>query len=300
VPESSPAGSSYWTPDRFLNIDGTNVHYRASLNPSPTVTLLLIHGLGASLESWCDVWPRLAAEFSVVRVDLKGSGHSSKPVDGKYSSRDQALLLLKVIAAIGLTDVVLIGHSFGGAVALLTHLQSAEQTSSSRISGLVLINSAGYRQKMPWLIRIIRTFLFRVLAFFTPPWYIARFVLKRMFSVRSRVTKERIDRYAYFFDQPGTLEAFIATAQQIIPADAENVERQFRSIRVPTLIIWGAGDPVIPFDHARRFHTDIAGSELRVLEDTGHVPHEERPDAVADLISAFVKRIGPSPGPHLS
>jgi pimeloyl-ACP methyl ester carboxylesterase len=280
--------TSTLTPDRFVSIDGTAIHYRASLRPSPAVALVLIHGLGASLESWCDVCPRLAADFSVVSVDLKGSGHSSKPNDAKYSSRDQAMLLVDVIAAIGLTDVVLIGHSFGGAVALLTHLLMADRTSSCRSSGLVLINSAGYRQKLPWFVRFIRNPLFRVLAFFTPPRLIARFVLKRMFSVKSRVTKQRVDRYAYFFDLPGSLDAFIATAQQIIPADAENVERQYPSIRVPALIIWGADDPVIPLSHAHRFHADIAGSELRVLEDTGHVPHEERPDVVADLISAFV------------
>jgi pimeloyl-ACP methyl ester carboxylesterase len=204
------------------------------------------------------------------------------------------MLLVKFIAAMGLRDVVLIGHSFGGAVALLTHLQTAAQTSSCRISGLVLINSAGYRQKMPWFVRIIRTLLFRVLAFFVSPWFIARFVLKRMFSVKSRVTKERIDRYAYFFHLPGNLDAFIATAQQIVPADAKDIELQFSSIRIPTLIIWGANDPVIPLDHAHRFHTDITGSELRVLEDTGHVPHEERPDVVADLISTFVARLNRS------
>ena len=291
VPESTGSGAAYLTPDRSVSIDGTTIHYRASLTPSPTLTLVLIHGLGASLESWCDVYPRLAAEFSVVRIDLKGAGHSSKPDDAKYSSRDQAMLVLDFLAALGLTDVVLIGHSFGGAVALLTHLQTADRTFSCRIAGLVLINSAGYRQKVPWFVRAIRTPAFRVLALFTPPWFIARFVLKRMFSVKSRVTKERVDRYAYFFDLPGSLEAFISTAQQIVPADAENIEQQFSSIRVPTLIIWGANDPVIPLSHAHRFHADIAGSELRVLEETGHVPHEERPEVVADLISAFVKSL---------
>jgi pimeloyl-ACP methyl ester carboxylesterase len=288
VLESARGGSTYLTPDRSVSVDGTTVHYRASLTPGSTATLVLIHGLGASLESWCDVHPRLAAEFSVVRIDLKGSGHSSKPDDAKYSSRDQARLLADFIAAIGLTDVVLIGHSFGGAVALLTHLETADQTPSRRISGLVLINSAGYAQKVPWFVRGIRSPAFRGLAFVTPPWLIARFVLKRFFFVKSRVTRERIDRYAYFFDLPGSLEAFISTAQQIVPADAESIERQFSSIRVPTLIIWGANDPVIPLSHAHRFHADIAGSELRILEDTGHVPHEERPDVVADLISGFV------------
>jgi pimeloyl-ACP methyl ester carboxylesterase len=122
--------ATYLTPDRLVIIDDTTIHYRASLTPHSPVTLVLVHGFGASLESWCDVWPRLAAEFSVVRVDLKGSGHSSKPADGKYSSRDQAMLLVSFMAAIGLKDVVLIGHSFGGAVALLTCLQTAGQTSS--------------------------------------------------------------------------------------------------------------------------------------------------------------------------
>jgi pimeloyl-ACP methyl ester carboxylesterase len=276
------------TPDRSVSIDGTTLNYTASLKPGPTATLVLIHGFGASLESWYDVYPRLAAEFSVARVDLKGSGFSSKPDDAKYSVHDQATLLVRFLAAIGLTDVVLIGQSLGGGVALLTHLRAAEQRSSFRVSGLVLIDSTGYRQKLPFLVAAIRNPLFRVLASVTPPWVIARFVLKRMFSVKSRVTKERVYRYAYFFDLPGALDAFIATGRQIVPADADRMEQQFRSIRVPTLIIWGANDPIIPVSHAHRFHADIAGSELRILEDTGHVPHEERPDVVADLISTFV------------
>ena len=253
---------------------------------------MLLHGLGASLESWSDVCPRLAERFPVVRVDLKGSGHSSKPDDGKYSSRDQAMLLVKFMAAIGLREVVLVGHSLGGAVVLVACLETASRESSCRVAGLVLIDSAGYRQRMPWYVRIIRGPLFRILAFFTSPWYIARFVLKRMFFVKSRVTKDRVSRYAHFFRLPGALDAFIATAQQILPPDLEETERSYPSIRVPTLIVWGANDPVVPVGHAHRFHADIRGSELRILEDTGHVPHEERPDTVADLISTFVASLG--------
>ena len=275
-------------PGKTVYVDGIALNYTSSAIAPENVTPVLIHGFGASLETWYDVYPLLSAQFPVVRLDLKGHGFSSKPEDDNYTLQEQANLVIAFITRLGLKRVVLIGHSLGGGIALLTYLRCQDQKQSFDIVGMVLIGSAGYAQELPFFVRALRNPVTSFFTYLMSPEFRARFVLERAFSVTSRLTPERVHRYAYFYDLPGSRNALEQTAKHIVPSDIDQLILRFKQISIPTLIIWGKQDSVVPVENAHRFHQDINGSRLIVFPETGHVPHEERPEQVLKELTEFL------------
>jgi pimeloyl-ACP methyl ester carboxylesterase len=250
--------------------------------------LLCLHGFGASLRTWDDVSPFLDSSALMYLIDLKGFGLSSRPKDGRYSIQNQAEIIASFIRHEGLSGITLVGHSYGGIVALLTYFHLADNGPESAIQSLVLIDSAGYLQRPPFFISIPRIPIINSLLLnLIPIRWQAGFTLRRVFYDKSKVTKERINRYAEPLRTSGSGAALIAAAEQLIPHDAAAIIERIPQVRVPTQIIWGANDPAIPLEHGRRFHREIAHSRFRVIEKCGHVPHEEQPLETARVIIDF-------------
>jgi pimeloyl-ACP methyl ester carboxylesterase len=224
-------------------------------------------------------------------MDLKGSGFSGKPKDGQYAPSDQALLLVKFLRELGQTNIVLVGHSLGGGVALLTYLESTLPNQGITVRGLVLIDSAGYSQNLPFFVLAVKNPVTRFISYLMPPYYRARFVLNRIIKVKEQVTPDRVHRYAYFLNRPGSRYSLHQTAKQIAPQNASELIAKFSTITIPTLIIWGENDPVIPVENARSFNRDIPSSRLVVLTDTGHIPHEERPAQTLEILDGFLESL---------
>lgn len=279
-------------PSRSLNVDGVSVNFQASLKASRSPTIVLIHGFGFTLETWSDIYPGLAAEFSTVRLDLRGSGFTSKPDDEKYSPDDQAEFVIHFLEKLGLKRVVLVGHSLGGEVALLTYLRAKEQPRTFTIDGLVLLDSAGYVEREQIVVSATKNPITHfIMANSLSPEHRAKIMLEAMFKVDKQVTPDRICRYAYFMAMPASKAALEKTAKLIRPPDAKSNEIQIKDIDVPTLIIWGADDAWMPVETAQRFHTDIRRSKLVILKKTGHVPQEERPQEVLHNLKTFVSEL---------
>lgn len=276
-------------PQRTVEIEGIDIHFHAALKSDGDTTLVMVHGFGACLESWHDIYPALAGEFSVVRLDLKGSGFSSKPRDEDYALRDQARILLGFLKVLRLKKMVLIGHSMGGGVSLLTCLLDLDTKSGLDVVGLVLIDSVGYPQQPPFFISALRNPFTRFFVRLLPARFKVRLVLERAFEVKSRITPDRIERYAFFLRSPGANFALARTAEQMLPPDLDTITTRFPEIELPALIIWGDKDRVVPLENARRFHAALRRSQLLILPDTGHVPHEERPLPVIEAITKFVE-----------
>lgn len=252
-------------------------------------TLLCLHGFGASLHTWQDVEPFWVNDFCVYLLDLKGFGSSSKPRDGKYSLQDQAEIVASFIQKQDLAGLTLVGHSYGGAVALATYFLLVDRRLGNRIHSLVLIDSAGYLQKhLPMFVSIPRTpIINRIVLSLIPVRWQVRIALMRQFYEKSKVTDERIERYARFLKLPGSQEVLIESAKQIVPIDPLSVIGRISKIRIPTLIIWGENDHVIPVEHGRRFHREIRDSKLVVMSSCGHVPQEEMASRTANEIRNF-------------
>lgn len=280
TPERSPTGCGYQY--------SAAVTIHCEQEGSGDETFVLLHGFGTSLQTWHDVRPSLARHGRVLMLDLKGFGLSSRPRDRVYTPADQADIVAAFISDRTLSRIVLVGHSYGGGVAVLAHDRLARQGRDA-VKALILIDAALYPQDLPFFIEGLRLpLLNRVFLALTTPEFRARFTLRRIFRNQEAVTAARVERHARFLDAPGARDAFIQVAEQIDDLDFDKTERAIRAVRVPTLIIWGEQDPVIPIANAHRLQAAIEGSRLDVIPASGHVPHEEYPDVTLAAILRFL------------
>jgi pimeloyl-ACP methyl ester carboxylesterase len=280
-------------PARLSLVVGTDtISYERSgdtLSGRPTVVML--HGFGAAMESWSDIRPMIAAQYPVLRMDLKGFGMSSKPKDDKYSARDQADVVAGVLRALDVRRAVIVGHSFGGAVTFATYLKLRAE-GDPRIVGLVFIDPAVYDQPLPFFIAALQSSITRWLMFtFTTADWRADVVLRKVYANDSVRTPERIRRYSKFMDLPGAHRSFAKTAEQIVPPDAPELEAQLKTIAVPTLALWGEEDEIVPIEYGRRMRRDVPGIQYFTFPNTGHAPQEERPAQTAARLLDFLNVI---------
>lgn len=249
--------------------------------------ILFLHGLGASIYSWRYLVP-LAEQHQLIFIDLKGFGASPKPLDKPYSAQDQADLIHEFIVRHDLRNLVVVGHSFGGGVALLTALKLSGER-SDRLSGLVLIDSAGYKQHLPGYINVLRTpILGPLLLDLLSSERQARSILRLAYYDRSKITREQVAAYAAPIDSPGGRHALVQTANQIIPPNIEEITSHYKNISVPTLILWGRQDRIVPLKIAQQLDVAITNSRLVILESCGHIPQEEKPTETIGIIAGFL------------
>jgi len=278
-----------WGAPRTFDYQGIKINYYDKAGQGPPV--LLLHGFGACAYTWRYLITPLAGAHRVLTLELKGYGLSDKPRDGHYAVADQADIVAEFIRRQDLHDLVIMGHSMGGAVALMTFLKLEKDTKDNpgRIQKLVLIDSAGYRQKLPWFIRLAKIPGASILAALLPPRFAAALVLKKCYYDKDKITEEQIDTYAYYGSLPGAAEAISETAKQIIPANIDSITKQYQDIKVPVLLIWGVEDEVVPLKVGLSFKRDIRGAEWVPLYHCGHIPPEEEPEATRQAIMDFLK-----------
>jgi pimeloyl-ACP methyl ester carboxylesterase len=227
-------------------------------------------------------------QHQLIFIDLKGFGASPKPIDEHYAVRDQVELIYQFIVRHDLRNLTLVGHSFGGVVALLTGLKLTEEK-SDRLSGLVLIDSGGFRQPLPGYLKILRTpFLGPLALGFMSSKRQARRILNMAYYDQRKITHEQVAEYAAPIDSPGARHALVQTAKQLIPRNLEEITSRYKNISVPTLILWGRQDKIIPLRIGQQLHKVITSSRLIVLESCGHIPHEEKPTEVGEIIRRFL------------
>lgn len=276
-------------------------HYSAAIRINYEVAgqggipVVFLHGFAASLITWHDIRGLFPPErFRLYLLDLKGFGFSTKPRDGRYAPEDQAAVVTAFLEAEGLRRVVLIGHSLGGGIALLVRLQ-AQATQPDLVERLVLIASAVYPQRLPPVMRLLR---YRPLGWgilhLLPFRFMVRYTLEHIMANRGAITPERMERYLGCFSPRGAAYVFIETCRRLRPEKYANLATAIREITIPTLIIWGRQDRVIPPHLGERLHADIRGSRLVLIGDCGHIPHEERPQETWAAIREFLE--GREPG----
>jgi pimeloyl-ACP methyl ester carboxylesterase len=233
--------------------------------------------------------------YAIHLVDLKGHGNSPKPRDARYSIEDQADLVLDYIRAKGLNNLTLVGHSMGGRVALRTALKMSEQTKVV-LNSLILIGAVAYPQKAPEFVRLLRTPIFGHLACrLLPSRLLSRIALKRFYYDRSKIGDDSVTAYAANLKSSEGISAVIEAAKGVIPGAADPDFKEYSGLKVPTLLIWGREDRVIPLRIGEMLRNDIAGSRLAIIDRCGHMPHEERPETIIPMMIDFIAPSG-SPG----
>jgi pimeloyl-ACP methyl ester carboxylesterase len=286
-PASELAARWAQPPSSFLELAGLSVHLRDEGRRDDPMPLVLLHGTSASLHTW-DGWvAALAPARRVVRVDLPGFGLTGPAPDGDYRIERYVGFVIALLDALGIERCVLAGNSFGGWVAWETAL--AEPT---RVRGLILVDSAGYpleSQSVPIGFRIARIPLLNRLMEVTLPRGVVESSLRNTYGDPARVTPVLVDRYYELTLREGNRAAL---AKRF--ADGRHSDRTtgLPELQVPTLILWGGRDRLIPPAYGEQFRRDIAGSRLVVFPALGHVPHEEDPAATAAATRAFLDELG--------
>lgn len=286
---------------RFFHYNGgIRIHYKVvGSGPAPIVFL---HGFASAHDTWLDLAAMIPAEgFTLYLLDLKGFGLSSKPKDGAYSIEDQAVVVTDFMRSLGLISPVIIGHSMGGAVALRICLNSQHGEEPVAVRRVVLIDCAAYPQKLPRFFRRLRTpFIGPMLLRLIPVRRIVATTIEKVFCDPAALNPARLERYARYFRGRGIPYALWATVKAIDTADYSRTSEYYRSISLPALIIWGKEDRVIRLKNAYRLHDDIRGSQLKIFNNCGHSPQEERPRETCAAILAFLdsERLHPAPKHH--
>ncbi len=287
------AGAWLYTPDRsravlearypaqYIDVAGIRLRVRDT-GPRDAPALILLHGFGASLQTW-DAWSDiLSNRYRVVRFDLPGFGLTGPDPTGDYSDRRSLVVIGALMDRLGLARATLIGNSMGGRMAWLFAANHPD-----RVDRLVLVSPDGFASpgveygrtpNVPLIVRFL-------------PYVLPRFLLKSSlapaYADPTRLTPATVTRYRDLMLAPGTRAAIVArTGQTMI----EDPRPSLRRIAAPTLLLWGEKDAMIPVGNASDYLREIPHATLAALPDLGHVPFEEQPERAIEPVLAFLDR----------
>lgn len=244
-------------------------------------SVVLLHGLGSSLQTW-DAWAEgLAATHRVVRIDLPGSGLS--PPDPAHDYRDErsVQMLVALLNDLGLKRVSLVGHSMGGRIAWTFAAQLPE-----RIDKLVLVApdgyaSFGFEYGQPMDVPVTLGLMRHVL-----PKPLLRMNLRAAYAQTESLSDAVTTRYHDLILAPGARQAMLDRLAQTVLQEPGPLLRQ---IRAPTLLVWGEADAMIPVSNARNYLQDLPGSRLVSWPAVGHLPQEEAAQLSLKAVVDFLR-----------
>ena len=251
--------------------------------------LLLVHGMAGSSVTWRAALPALGRHYTVVAPDLLGHGASDKPRND-YSLAAHANRLRDLMVALGIERATVVGHSLGGGIAMQLAYQYPE-----RCERLVLVSSGGLGPEVSWLLRALTLpGAEYVLPYLFPSWA-RRFGdavagRLRVLGLSPRHLEEKWRGYVSLAE-PDTRDAFVRTLRSVVDLSGQSVsahDRLYLACRLPTLIVWGERDHIVPVHHANAAHEAIPGSRLRIFERSGHFPHAEQTRLFVEVVRDFV------------
>jgi pimeloyl-ACP methyl ester carboxylesterase len=256
--------------------------------------LVLVHGMGGSSATWQEVLPALARHYTVVAPDLLGHGESDKPRQD-YSLGAHANVLRDLMIALGIEQATIVGQSLGGGVAMQLAYQHPR-----RCERLVLVSSGGLGSEVSWILRVLSLpgveYLMPVLF----PSFVrdaGNALSRRLRSLGLRAPHLEEEWRTYVsLTEPGNRHSFVRTLRSVIDPSGQAVsarDRLYLASRLPTLILWGRRDRMIPVEHAAVAHEAIPGSQLVLFESSGHFPHAEEPRRFVEVVTRFVDTTEP-------
>jgi pimeloyl-ACP methyl ester carboxylesterase len=275
---------------RFAEVNGVNVHYKTAGTGKPA--LVLLHGFAASVFSWHEVMEPLSEVGLVAAFDRPAFGLTERPLPGNweghspYSPEAQVELTIGLMDHLGIEEAVLVGNSAGGAIAMLTALQYPD-----RVQALVLVDPAVYgtgsgfvpgwarpllrtpqmRRLGPLLVRSIRN------------W--GEDFARSAWHDPAQLSEEDWEGYL----RPLQAENWDKGLWEFaLASHSLNLEKRLDEIQMPTLVITGDDDRIVPTEESIRLARELPRAELIVVPECGHVPHEECPDAFLEGTLRFL------------
>jgi pimeloyl-ACP methyl ester carboxylesterase len=281
------------TNEAEVELHGRRFRYlRAGKGP----VVVLLHGITGTSSTWSKVIPRLGAHHTVIAPDLLGHGASAKPV-GDYSLGAYANLIRDLLEVLDVPRATVVGHSLGGGVALQFAYQFPE-----RCERLALVSSGGLGPEVHPLLRAAAL----PGAELVLPWLAAGAsrgigtVVRVMGKVGFRESADLGEAWRSFvsLEDPAARRAFLHTVRGIIDLRGQMVsahDRLYLASGIPTLIVWGERDPLIPVRHAHASHALIAHSRLEIFPGAGHFPYLDDPDRFTAVLLDFIRTTKPHP-----
>jgi pimeloyl-ACP methyl ester carboxylesterase len=275
----------------YLELHGDRIAYRdAGQGP----VLLLIHGMAGSSATWQALIPLLSKKYRVIAPDLLGHGMSAKP-RGDYSLGAFAVFLRDLLDELGVARATVVGQSLGGGIAMQFTHQHRDYCER-----LVLIGSGGLGPDLSPVLRMLSAPGAELVLPIVAPQPVLNLGNKLGSWLRSAgIQAPRAGEmwYAYSsLSDARTRQAFLRTLRSVVDYRGQAVSALNKlhvAVGLPTMLIWGDHDRIIPVAHGYAAHEALEGSRLEVLEGIGHFPHAEAPAAVAEILEDFISSTEP-------
>ncbi len=261
----------------FFVIDQTSIHIRDEGKKDAPV-LLLIHGVCSSLHTW-DGWVSVLKDhFRIIRFDIPGFGLSGQIPSKNYTPEYSVELLNKAIEQLGIKKLSIAGNSLGGFIGwkfAVTHPDKVEK--------LILIDSVGFPQEMPWLLKFSTNIFVRPFARIAMPRYFINKAVHEVYGNQSKVTDEVVDRYFELSQKKGNRSAWIDVFMIMKDySKREDLAKGLTDIKCPIMVMWGTKDIWIPYTTIfPKWQENLPHAIFKVYDGVGHIPMEEIPEQTA-------------------
>ena len=282
---------------REIVLHGQPVTYLEAGADTGGPVVILLHGLAGSSQTWATVMPLLGVHAHVIAPDLLGHGLSAKPRSGDYSLGAHAARLRDLLIALDVAQATIVGHSFGGGVAMQFAYQFPERTQR-----LALVASGGLGHDVTFALRAATApgaaLALRVAAAVTPDWLAHLGVrLTRALPMVSRAEIDGLAQAFGSFADHGARNAFTHTVRGALNLSGQRLdgtERLYLLADTPLLLVTGNRDSVIPFTHTLAAHNALPDSRLEIFDGAGHFPHVEQPQRFAYLVHDLLDTTTPA------
>jgi pimeloyl-ACP methyl ester carboxylesterase len=267
---------------KIIEIDGMNIHYK---DEGHGPTLILVHGVCASLHTW-DGWvDQLKSHYRVIRFDIPGFGLTGPASDPSLYQIDGAVNLFeKIVTEMKLEKFYLAGNSLGGYISWKYTLKNP-----NKVEKLILIDSVGFPQELPGIIAFASNPVVRPFARHAIPRYLIDRSVMQVYGDKSKVTKELQDRYFELAmregNKGGMIDVFTEFRRQ---SKDKHLSDGIKDIKPPTLVMWGTKDTWIPFKYFASWKAELPNAKFIQYEGAGHTPMEELPDQTAHDADLFL------------
>jgi pimeloyl-ACP methyl ester carboxylesterase len=279
---SSPAS-------QFITLsDGVRLHMRDE-GPRDAPVIFLAHGSNASLHTWEPWVQALSGKWRVISFDFPAHGLTGPSASQDYSTTAYVRVVDELATHLGVQRFVLAGNSMGGGVAWRYALSHPE-----RVAGLVLVDASGYPSptgKPPLVFRLARAPVIGEAFSRLANRGLMEANIKEVMVDDTLVTPKMVDRYYDLLMRKGNRQATLIRLRT--HPDAPKAYQNIKNINASTLIIWGKDDPWIPVTDAAKFAGDIKGATTFILDNTGHLPQEEKPSETAAAVDDFMAKVYP-------
>jgi pimeloyl-ACP methyl ester carboxylesterase len=260
--------------EKYLDIDGNKIRYLESGQSKKT--LVLIHGLGASAERWNRVIPIFSNHYKVIVPDLIGFGLSDKPLVD-YTPSFFAEFLGKFLNKVTVEKPSIIGSSLGGQIIIEYACENG-----NNIEKMILVSPAGVmKQSTPALDAYIMAALY-------PNEQSAKTAFEMMEASGKEADPMLVKGFIERMQLPNAKMAFMSTVLGL--KNSEIITSKLQTIQVPTLVVWGSQDPVIPINYAEYFVSSIRDCRFYRMDDCGHTPYVQDPKNFSKLVLDFLNQ----------